>query len=152
MPAGWSRVHQANDTAVAFIHLSPGRDLMLYIGQLRGAVARMMPNQALHHLAAPFGVSVNKPFATTYNGIRFLKTTGSGSRDGQLLGFDALAARTRGYVLLVCVSGTPDTFLTHEPLVRHILHSMAPYKPRRAPADPGCQLFLLIAYPFLYLS
>jgi hypothetical protein len=69
-----------------------------------------------------------------------------------LLRYDALAARPRGHVLLVCVSGTPDAFLTHEPLVRHILHSMAPYKPRRAPADPGCQLFLLIAYPFLPLS
>ncbi|GAA4010275.1 hypothetical protein GCM10022408_23140 [Hymenobacter fastidiosus] len=133
VPAGWDQVRQTNDTMVALTHLSPGRDMMLYISQLRGAAARMTPDQALHHLAEQFGITVNKQFATTYNGIQFLETTGTGSHDGQLLRYDALAARHRGHVLLVCVSGTPDAFMTHEPLVQHILHSLAPYKVRRAP-------------------
>ena len=133
VPAGWDQVRQATDTTVALTHLSPGRDMMLYIGQLRGAAERMTPNQALYHLAEQFGVSVNKQFATTYNGIEFLETTGTGSRDGQVLRYDALAARHRGHVLLICVSGTPDAFTTHEPLVQNILHSIAPYKARREP-------------------
>ncbi|TGE16554.1 hypothetical protein [Hymenobacter elongatus] len=134
VPAGWDQVRQASDTTVALTHLSPGRDLMLYISQLSGAAARMTPNQALYHLAEQFGVPVNKQFATTYNGIQFLETTGTGNRDGQLLRYDALAARHRGHVLLICVSGTPDAFMTHEPLVQHVLHSLAPYKVRREPS------------------
>ena len=82
VPTGWDQVRQANDTTVALTHLSPGRDLMLYIGQLRGAADRMTPNQALHHLAEQFGVTVNKQFATAYNDIQFLETTGTGTRDG----------------------------------------------------------------------
>ena len=103
VPAGWDQVRQVTDTTVALTHLSPGRDMMLYIGQLRGAAERMTPNQALYHLAEQFGVSVNKQFSTTYNGIEFLETTGTGSRDGQVLRYDALAARHRGHVLLICV-------------------------------------------------
>ena len=130
VPTGWDQVRQANDTTVSLTHFSPGRDLMLYIGQLRGAADRMTPNQALHHLAEQFGVTVNKQFATAYNGIQFLETTGTGSRDGQVLRYDALAARHRGHVVLICVSGTPDAFMTHEPEVQHILHSLAPYLPK----------------------
>lgn len=131
VPAGWDQVRQTNDTTVSLTHFSPSRDMMLYIGQLQGAATRMTPAQALHHLAEQFGVAVNKQFSTSYNGIEFLETTGTGNRDGQLLRYDALAARHRGHVLLICVSGTPDAFMTHEPLVQRILHSMAPYKPRR---------------------
>ena len=133
VPTGWDQLRQTNDTTVSVTHLSPGRDMMLYIGQLRGAAARMTPDQALYHLAEQFGVAVNKQFATTYNGIQFLETTGSGNRDGQVLRYDALAARHRGHVLLVCVSGTPSAFTTHESLVQHVLHSMAPAKARRQP-------------------
>ena len=133
VPAGWDQLRQTNDTTVTVTHLSPGRDLLLYIGQLRGAAARMTPEQALYHLAEQFGVTVNKQFATAYNGIQFLETTGAGNREGQLLRYDALAARHRGHVLLICVSGTPSAFATHEPVVQQILHSMAPYKARRAP-------------------
>ena len=132
VPTGWDQLRQSNDTTVAVTHLSPGRDLMLYIGQLRGAAARMTPDQALYHLAEQFGIAVNKQFATAYNGIQFLETTGSGTRDGQLLRYDALAARHRGHVLLICVSGTPSAFGTHEPVVQQILHSLAPYKARQA--------------------
>ncbi|WP_035566420.1 hypothetical protein [Hymenobacter sp. IS2118] len=133
VPAGWDQMRQANDTTVAITHISPGQDLMLFIGQLRGAAERMTPNQALYHLAEQFGVTVNKQFATTYNGIQFLETTGAGNRDGQQLRYDALVARHRGHVLMICISGTPDAFMTHEPLVRHILNSLAPYKSRREP-------------------
>ena len=133
VPAGWDQVRQATDTTVALTHLSPGRDMMLYIGQMRGAAIRMTPDQALYHLAEQFGITVNKQFATAYNGIQFLETTGSGNRDGQLLRYDALAARHRGHVVLICVSGTPSAFGTHEPVVQQILHSLAPYKARRVP-------------------
>ena len=134
VPAGWDVLRQANDTTTALTYLSPGRDMMLYIGKLSGGADRMTPPQALYHLAEQFDVRVNKQFATTYNGIQFLETTGTGNRDGQVLRYDALAARHRGHVLLICVSGTPDSFTTHEPLVRHILHSLTPYKPRRVSA------------------
>ena len=134
VPAGWDVLRQSNDSTVALTYVSPGRDLTLYLGQLRGAAARMTPPQALYHLAEQFGVTVNKQFATAYNGIQFLETTGAGHRDGQLLRYDALAARHRGHVLLVCVSGTPDAFATHEPLVQHLLHSLAPYTARRTAA------------------
>lgn len=134
VPAGWDQVRQTNDTTVALLHVSPDRNLMLYIGQLRGAAAHMTPDQALYHLAEQFGVPVNKQFSTTYNGIRFLETTGTGTRDGQLLRYDALAARHQGHVLLICASGTPDAFRNHEPLLHHILHSLSPYKARRAAA------------------
>lgn len=134
VPGGWDVLRQANDTTVALTYVSPGRDLMLYLGQLRGAAARMTPSQALYHLAEQFGVTVNKQFSTTYNGIQFLETTGAGHREGQLLRYDALAARHRGHVLLICVSGTPDAFMNHEPLVQHLLHSLAPYKGRRTAA------------------
>ena len=130
VPTGWDQVRQANDTTVSLTHLSPGRDLMLYLGKLRGAADRLTPNQALHQLAEQFGVTVNKQFTTTYNGIQFLETTGTGNRDGQVLRYDALVARHRGHVLLICVSGTPDAFLTHEPEVQHMLHSLAPYAPK----------------------
>ena len=133
VPAGWDQLRQTNDTTVSVTHISPGRDMMLYIGQLRGAAARMTPNQALYHLAEQFGVTVNKQFSTTYNGIQFLETTGSGNRDGQVLRYDALAAQHRGHVLLICVSGTPDAFTTHEPLMQHVLRSLAPAKARREP-------------------
>jgi len=135
VPTGWDQVRQTTDTTVAITHLSPGRDLLLYIGQLRGAAIRLTPTQALYQLTEQFGVTVNKQFSTVYNGIEFVETTGTGRRDGQLLRYDALAAQHRGHVLLICVSGTPDAFATHEPEVQHTLHSMAPYLPKaRRPA------------------
>lgn len=138
VPTGWNQMRQASDTAVSLVHLSPNRDLTLYISKLRGAAARMTPEQALFHLTEQFGVTVNKQFATSYNGIQFLETTGTGNREGQSLRYDALAARHQGHVLLICVSGTPDAFVNHEDEVQHILHSLAPYKVRNKsrPARP----------------
>ena len=131
VPTGWDQLRQTNDTTVSVTHFSPGRDLMLYIGQMRGAATRMTPDQALYHLAEQFGITVNKQCSTVYNGIQFLETTGAGNREGQRLRYDALAARHQGHVLLICVSGTPSAFATHEPVVQQILHSLAPYKARR---------------------
>ncbi|RTQ53424.1 hypothetical protein EJV47_01405 [Hymenobacter gummosus] len=132
VPAGWDQLRQTTDSTIALTYLSPARDLVVYIGQLRGAADRLTPDQALYQLTEQFGVPVNKQFATAYNGIPFLETTGMGTRDGLPMRYDALAARHRGHVLLICVSGSPDAFLTHEPVVQHMLHSLTPYKPRRA--------------------
>ena len=51
VPAGWDVLRQSNDSTVALTYVSPGRDLTLYLGQLRGAATRMTPPQALYHLA-----------------------------------------------------------------------------------------------------
>ena len=53
-------MRQANNTTVVITHLYPSRDMMLYIGQLRGAAARRKLNQALLHLAERLGVTVGQ--------------------------------------------------------------------------------------------
>jgi len=128
VPANWNKLSQATDTTIALTHLSPDNGLMLFIGKLRGAAANMTPAQALYHLTEKFGVPVNKQFATTYNGIRFTETTGTGTLEGQPIRYDALAAHHRGHVVLVYVMGSPDAFMNHELLVQDVLHSLAPYK------------------------
>lgn len=130
IPADWNKLRQATDTTLALTHMSPDNELMLFIGKLQGAAAGMSPTQALYHLTERFGVPVNKQFATTYNGIQFLETTGTGMLDGKPLRYDALAANHRGHVLLIYILATPDAFVNHELLVQDILHSLAPYKGR----------------------
>ncbi|SHI86398.1 hypothetical protein SAMN02745146_1735 [Hymenobacter daecheongensis DSM 21074] len=130
VPADWNKLRQATDTTLALTHMSPDQNMMLFIGKLRGAAANMTPEQALFHLTEKFGVPINKQYATAYNGIRFLETTGTGSMDGRALRYDALAAHHRGHVLLIYILATPDAFMNHEPLMQEILHSMAPYKGR----------------------
>jgi hypothetical protein len=128
VPSNWQQHRQATDTTLALTHLSPEQDLVLYIGKLQGAAARMTPAQALFHLTEQFGVPVNKQYATTYNGIKFLETTGMGTLQGQAMRYDAMAATHQGHVLLIYVSAPPDAFFTHEALLSSILHSMAPYR------------------------
>lgn len=128
VPSNWQQVRQATDTTLALTHLSPDKTLLLYIAKLHGAAARMTPAQALFHLTEQFGVPVNKQYATTYNGIRFVETTGMGTLQGQRLRYDAMAATHQGHVLLIYVSAPPDAFFTHEALLTSILHSMAPYR------------------------
>lgn len=130
LPAGWSQMRQATDTTLSLMHLSPDKEMVLYIGKLRGAAASMTPAQALYHLTEKFGVPVNKQFATTYNGIKFVETTGVGTLEGRSVRYDALAAHHRGHVVLVYIFATPDAFMAHEPLMQDILHSLAPYKGR----------------------
>ncbi|UYZ62771.1 hypothetical protein [Hymenobacter weizhouensis] len=130
VPSNWQQVRQATDTTLALTHLSPDQSLLLYIGKLQGAAARMTPAQALFHLTEQFGVPVNKQYATSYNGIKFLETTGMGTLQGRALRYDAMAATHQGHVLLIYVSAPPDAFFTHEALLTSILHSMAPYRGR----------------------
>ncbi|GAB2941247.1 hypothetical protein GCM10027048_02140 [Hymenobacter coalescens] len=132
VPAGWNHLRQATDSSLALTYFSPANDLLVYIGKLSGAQARLTPAQALYQLTEQLGVPVNKQYATAYNNIRFLETTGAGYRDGQMIRYDALAAGHRGHMLLVYVVGTPDAFVTHEPVVQRMLQSLAPYTPRRA--------------------
>jgi|GEM_PF-1205569 len=132
IPAAWRQVRQATDTTVTLSYLSPDETMTLFIVKLRGAADRLTPAQALYQLTESFGVPVNKQYATRYNRLDFLETTGSGQRQGQTLRYDALAARHRGHVLLVYALATPDAFINHEALLNQVLHSFADYRPKPA--------------------
>ncbi len=130
IPAAWRQVRQATDTTVTLTYLSPDETMTLFIVKLRGAAGRFTPAQALFQLTESFGVPVNKQYATRYNRLDFLETTGSGQRQGRTLRYDALAARHRGHVLLVYALATPDAFMNHEALLNQVLHSFADYRPK----------------------
>lgn len=128
VPATWHQLRQATDTTVALTYLSPDETMMFFVVKMRNAAERFTPAQALYHLTEKFGVAVNKQYATRYHKLDFLETTGSGSKEGRELRYDALATRHDGHVLLLYVLATPDAFLTHELMLTEMLHSFAPYK------------------------
>ncbi|NVO30019.1 hypothetical protein [Hymenobacter lapidiphilus] len=127
VPSTWETTRQNLDSALITAYISPDQSMMLYIGKLRGGAGTLTPGQALYQLTEQFGVPVNKQYATSYNGLSFLETTGTGQMDGRVLRYDALAAHHRGHVVLIYLMATPDAFLTHEPLIQEILHSIAPF-------------------------
>jgi hypothetical protein len=128
VPADWTPVHQTTDSSLVVTYFNPERTLRFVAGKVRGAAAHTTPTQALAQLARQYGVAVMPPVTASYDGIRFLETTGTGRFDGQPQRYQALAAEHRGHLLLVYITGAPDAFVTHQPEIRRILHSMAPYK------------------------
>ncbi|SDX43190.1 hypothetical protein [Hymenobacter psychrophilus] len=127
VPSTWKITQHNLDSTLITAYVSPDQNMVLYIGKLRGGADDLTPGQALYQLTEQFGVPVNKQYATAYNGLNFLETTGTGQMDGRILRYDALAAHHRGHVVLIYLLATPDAFLTHEPLIQEILHSLAPF-------------------------
>ncbi|RFP65600.1 hypothetical protein D0N36_07840 [Hymenobacter lapidiphilus] len=127
VPTTWQTTRQNLDSTVLMTYVSPDQSMLLFISKLRGGADNLTPGQALYQLTEQFGVPVNKQYATSYHGLSFLETTGTGQIDGRMLRYDALAAHHRGHVVLIYLLATPDAFLTHEPMIQEILHSLAPF-------------------------
>ncbi len=130
VPADWTPVRQATDSSLVVSYFNPERTLCFSAGKARGAAARTTPAQALAGLARQYGVAANPPVEATFDGIRFLETTGTGRLNGRPQRYQALAAEHRSHLLLVYVTGSPEAFAAHRAEVRRILHSMAAYKGR----------------------
>ena len=130
VPADWTPVRQATDSSLVVTYFNPERTLRFSAGKVQSAAARTTPAQALAGLARQYGVAADSPVTATYDGIRFLETTGTGRLDGQPQRYQALAAEHRGHLLLVYITGSPEAFVAHQAEVRRILHSMAPYAGR----------------------
>jgi hypothetical protein len=136
IPTDWTHVRHGNDTITFVNHVSPERDMMLFVGKLKGAALHTGPEQALEGLLANFGVEGNRVFQTRYNRIRFFETTGSGVLlgpglfDEQVVRYDAMAAEHRGNIILVYVASTSDSFARHKQLMESVVKSISPYRGR----------------------
>jgi hypothetical protein len=131
VPSTWNQLRQTTDSTTAVSYLNPDESMMLFVVKMRNAAAQLTPEQALTFLTDRFGVPANKHYRTRYNKLSFVETTGSGQQHGRDVRYDALATNHRGHLLLIYVLATPDAFSTHEALLTKVLHSFAPYKPRR---------------------
>lgn len=130
VPVNWLHVKQANDSITIATYASPEENMFLMVGKLKKSDTVLTPEQALKDLLTEFGVIENKIFATRYNRINFLETTGKGIKEGELIQYDAMSAEHQGNIILVYIYGTTKAYQGNRQLMERIVHSLAPYKGR----------------------
>ena len=130
VPASWTLLKQTNDTMTVATYVSPGEDMLFFIGKWKGAAAQQTPEQALKGMLAEFKVKGNRVFPTRYNGIDFLETTGGAIVQGHLVQYDAMAATHQGNVILVYIYAAQPGYEAHKDTMEEVIHSIAPYRGR----------------------
>ncbi len=128
VPASWTLLKQTNDTMTVATYVSPGEDMLFFIGKWKGAAAQQTPEQALKGMLTEFKVTGNRIFPTRHNRIDFLETTGSAIVQGHLVQYDAMAATHQGNVILVYIYAAQPAYEAHKNTMEEVIHSIAPYR------------------------